>query len=340
MEAHGDGGFFIDDRNYDIEIQHSFVLGKRNRIVWGGNYHTTEVDSSYLYPETDHDDLLGFFLQDELKILDNLSFVAGVKFEENSFTGGDWSPRGCILYTPWPDHYFRFSVSRAYRTPSFAADSMRLVQTLPLLPLPLALTMGNERLDPEKMTAFELGYRTTLFKKIVLNVEFYYNELDKYIDIEMVKHTWPFRARWENVANIIAKGIEVSADYPVTSWWTLKANYTFQEIEHKRANKDLPGVPKHKFNICSSFTFKNGFSLDMKAHFVDETEWNELPGEVKIDDYLRFDMRISQKLFSDMVEISLVGQNLTDKLHPETSDVIGSYESERLIYAQVMLKFY
>jgi outer membrane cobalamin receptor len=200
--------------------------------------------------------------------------------------------------------------------------------------------MGNERLDPEKMTAFELGYRTTLFKKIVLNVEFYYNELDKYIDIEMVKHTWPFRARWENVANIIAKGIEVSADYPVTSWWTLKANYTFQEIEHKRANKDLPGVPKHKFNICSSFTFKNGFSLDMKAHFVDETEWNELPGEVKIDDYLRFDMRISQKLFSDMVEISLVGQNLTDKLHPETSDVIGSYESERLIYAQVMLKFY
>ena len=77
----------------------------------------------------------------------------------------------------------------------------------------------------------------------------------------------------------------------------------------------------------------------MKAHFVDETEWNELPGEAKIDDYLRFDMRISQKLFNEMLELSLVGQNLTDKLHPETSDVIGTFESERLIYGQITFRF-
>jgi len=341
FQAHGSKGFFIDEEKNNFEIQHSFALGKQNQIVWGANYRATDVDSNYLHYETDHDDLIGFFVQDEVIIFDNLSFIGGIKYEENSFTGGDWSPRGCILYTPWPDHHFRFSLSRAFRTPSFASDSMRFVQTLPspLPPIPLGVALGNHRLDPEEMTAYELGYRTTLFKKIGLNVELYYNELDRFIDIEIARLTWPLQARWDNVANIIAKGIEVAVDFPLTHWWTLRANYTFQDVENKRANKNMPGTPKHKFNLWSSFTFKNGFSLDVITHYVDETKWSELPGDVKIDDYIRLDIRIAQKLFNDKVELSLAGQNLTDKLHPETSDIVGTYEIERLIYGQITLHF-
>jgi len=341
FEAHGSSGFFIDEEKNNFELQHSFALGKKNYIVWGGNYRGTEVDSNYLYPENDHDDLIGFFVQDELTLFDNLSFIAGIKYEKNSFTGGDWSPRGCILYSPWDNHHFRFSLSRAYRTPSFASDSMRLVQTLPspLPPIPLAVALGNNRLDPEKMTAYELGYRATLFSKIGLNVELYYNELDRFIEIETVRLAWPLQARWDNIANVIAKGIEVAVDFPLTHWWTIRANYTFQDVENKRANKNIPGTPKHKFNLWSSFTFKNGFSLDMITHYVDETKWSELPGDVKIDDYLRLDIRIAQKLFNGKVELSLTGQNLTDKLHPETSDILGTYEIERLIFGQITLRF-
>jgi len=341
FEVHSDKTFFIDDRNINIEIQHSFALGKRHRFIWGGNYRTTEDTSNFLYPETDHNDLMGFFLQDELKILDNLTFIFGIKYEENSFTGGDWSPRGCLLYTPRPGHHFRFALSRAYRTPSFASDRMRVVQTLPapLPPVPLGVALGNHRLDPEEMTAYELGYRTTLFKKIGLNVELYYNEIDRLSEIVITRLTWPLQARWDNYANIIAKGIEVAVDFPLTNWWTLKANYTFQDVENKRANKNIDGVPKHKFTLWSSFTFKNGFSLDVITHYVDKTKWKELPGEVKIGDYLRLDIRIAQKLFNDKVELSLTGQNLTDKLHPENSDIVGTYEIERLIYGQISLHF-
>ena len=341
FQAHGSKGFFIDEEKNNFEIQHSFALGKQNQIVWGANYRATDVDSNYLYSESDHDDLIGFFVQDEVIIFDNLSFIGGIKYEENSFTGGAWSPRGCILYSPWHNHHFRFSLSRAYRTPSFASDSMHFVQTLPspLPPIPVGVALGNHRLDPEKMTAYELGYRTTLFSKIGLNVELYYNELDRFMEIEFARLSWPLQARWDNIANIIAKGIEVAVDFPLTRWWTVRANYTFQDVENKRANKNIPGTPKHKFNLWSSFTFKNGFSLDVITHYVDETKWSELPGDVKIDDYIRLDIRIAQKLFNDKVELSLAGQNLTDKLHPETSDIVGTYEIERLIYGQITLHF-
>ena len=75
------------------------------------------------------------------------------------------------------------------------------------------------------------------------------------------------------------------------------------------------------------------------TYYVDETKWSGLVEDTKIDDYVRLDIRIAQKLFNDRLELAFVGQNLTDKLHPETSDVTGTYEIERLIYGQLTVNF-
>ena len=284
---------------------------------------------------------MGGFLQDTFTIFDNLDFIAGIKYETNSFTGGDWSPRGCILYSPVSNHHLRFAVSRSYRTPAYFENSAYSIRNLPapLPPLPFAIVVGNKHMDAEKLTAYELGYRTTLFSRVGLNVELYYNDIKDVIENVRLRKIWPMVISWDNAFNAISKGVEISANYPITPWWQLKANYTYQEIENKRANKDIRGVPKHKFNIWSSFTFNNGFSLDLMAMYVDETKWTGLLEDVKVDDYVRLDMRIAQKFFNDKLEIAFVGQNLTDKLHPEISDGIGSYEVERLLYGQITFKY-
>jgi hypothetical protein len=64
-----------------------------------------------------------------------------------------------------------------------------------------------------------------------------------------------------------------------------------------------------------------------------------LTGEVDIDDYVRFDIRLGQKLLNDKLEIAFVGQNLTDQFHPETSDATGTYEIEQLLYGQMTFYF-
>lgn len=329
----------IEEEKYDVELQHSFALGKAHHFVWGVNYRNTKADSKMLNRHSDHDDLIGFFLQDEFTISETLTFVAGVKYEKNSFTGDNWSPRGCFLYSPWNNHHFRFSVSRAYRTPGFFEDSGRLVKALPppLPSFPIALIIGNKHLNSEKMTAYELGYRTTLLSRLGFNLELYYNEMNDLVDL--VPSSIPLIIRHENAYNAIAKGIEVALDLPVTPWWILKANYTFQEVENKRANNGIQGTPKHKINLRSRCTFTNGFNLDIIAHYVDDTKWNGLSEDTKVDGYVRLDIRIAQKFFDDKVELSVTGQNLTDKLHPEFADEIASYEVERLIYGQFTLNF-
>ncbi len=341
LVAHGeDHELDIEEEKFDMSLEHAFMLGERNRIVWGGNYRSVEVNSDYLRPETDHDDLLGFFVQDEIHLRESLSLVAGVKYENNSFTGREFSPRGCLLFSPAPNHHLRLSVSRAYRTPSFAENSVWLTQPLPrpLPPLSLVAAEGNRRLHTEKMTAFELGYRTTLFNRVGLNVELYYNEIDNVVRDSMSRYKLPFRITWDNTYNTIAKGTEIAVDIPVTPWWQLTANYTFQSVEEKRIDHDYKGSPRHKINIGSRFTFSGGWEFDVRAHFVDETKWSGLGMRDETDDYLRVDARIAKKMLGDRLVLALVGQNLTDRLHPETIDVIGRYEAERLIYGQITLR--
>ena len=331
----------IEEEKYHVELDQTFALGQRNSFIWGTNYRTTEADSAFLHPSSDHDDIIGLFLQHELTLLDNLRLITGVKYERNSFTGSDWSPRVCIMYSPYANHHFRFSLSKAYRTPSYVEDGFQVVRRLssPLPPLPLLYVLGNEDLDPEDMTAFELGYRTNLLNKVGINIELYYNELDEMIENRVVRKTLPLVISWGNDLNAIAKGIEISADFPVTSWLTLTSHYTFSSVEYTGINQDVQGTPKHKFTINSRLSLQGGLSLDVTAHYVDETRWTGLTETVKVDDYVRLDIRLAKKFLKDKLEISLTGQNLTDKLHPEVSDGSGTYQVEQLLYSQVTLLF-
>ena len=101
--------------------------------------------------------------------------------------------------------------------------------------------MGNEHLDPEEMTAYELGYRTTLLNRLGLNLELYYNDLNDVIELVTLRKSVPYVLAYDNAYNAISKGVEVSIDLPVAPWWTLTANYTFQEVENKRINTDIAG---------------------------------------------------------------------------------------------------
>jgi len=321
------------EAKHDIEFQHSFEFGDQHYFLWGANYRNTRVESNYLPSGVDHDDTVGCFVQTELKLPNSLNLLAGTRYEDNSFTGSHWSPRISLLYTPWPNHHFRIAASRAYRTPS--TNEARSYYSF----IPVVALAGNDDLRPEKMTAYELSYRTRLFSRVGLNVECYYNELDNVIDSAFYARQLPITLTYANGYNAAAKGVEVTADMALAGWWRLTANYTYQAVENRGSGRDMSGTPRHKFNLWSSCSFDNGFALDIKLHFVDRTNWIELIGERSIDPYARLDVRVSQKLFQGKLEVSLVGQNLTDKLHPETRDIVVAYEIERLVYGCVTLRF-
>lgn len=334
IDVRSDDAFInAQEEKYNIELQHSFEYGARNYFMWGGRYCNTRVDSNLLASGRDYDDTSGVFAQTEVYLSEALSMQAGLRFEHNSFTGGDWSPRLSLLYTPVPGHHLRLAVARAFRTPS-TNEARTYFSVVPIVAL-----QGNDNLDPEKMTAWELGYRTRLFDFLDLNIECYYNVLDDVIESALHASRFPITMTYENAYDAIAKGIEVSLECRLGADWNLRANYTWQEVQ-ARHGSTISGSPKHKGNLWLSGDVFSGIMLDVIVHYVDSTSWpcEPLSGQ-DVDDYVRLDVRISRKFFNDRLELSLTGQNLTDRYHPEVSDAIATYEVERLIYGAFTVRF-
>ena len=73
----------------DVDMQHSFAFGDRQRIIWGLGYRYTADENSNSFalgmdPDERADDLFSAFFQDEITLIpDRLAFTLGSKVEHN-----------------------------------------------------------------------------------------------------------------------------------------------------------------------------------------------------------------------------------------------------------------
>ena len=117
-------GVLTDDLDtYDLDFQHHFHLGDWNNIVWGVGYRFThEADNNapavaFLPPVQDQN-LYSGFVQDEIRLRENLFFTMGTKLEHNDYTGFEVEPSGRLQWNVTPNQMVWAAVSRAVRTPS------------------------------------------------------------------------------------------------------------------------------------------------------------------------------------------------------------------------------
>jgi len=203
-----------EDRDtVDVDFQHGFSLGERNRVTWGAGYRWSrdETSSSFLVgldPEDRVHDLVSGFVQDEITAVpDRLRFIVGSKFEYNDFSGFEYQPSGRFVYTPGEQHTLWGAVSRAVRTPSRADEEIEILLeamassfsaclapppvTCPpapptTVPFTQAVTVnGNDDFDAEELTAFELGYRFHPAKRLSLDIATFYNRYQGLRSVEM-----------------------------------------------------------------------------------------------------------------------------------------------------------
>jgi iron complex outermembrane receptor protein len=109
---------------FDLDLLHSFVLGERHGIAWGGGYRVTKDQftnaptGAFISPTSRTLNLGNFFLQDSFSVTDTLTLIGGVKFETNSYTNMAVMPSIRLSWKATNTDMLWAAVSRAARTPA------------------------------------------------------------------------------------------------------------------------------------------------------------------------------------------------------------------------------
>jgi len=340
-------GILTDDLDtYDLDFQNRFPLGTWNKIVWGFGYRFTHdvVQDAPLVaflPNTLNQNLYSTFVQDEIKLRENVFLTFGSKLEHNDYTGFEYEPSARIQWNVTDRQMLWGAVSRAVRTPSrYDRD---LSQPSPAYGTFLT---GNSSFESETLIAYELGYRAQMSKTFSGSLSAFYNDYDNLRSLSATPTTI-VPLFWGNNLEGHTWGFELSADYKILDWWRLHVGYDFlkENIHVKPGQADFDNAlgetadPQNQVFLRSSMDLPWRTELDTSFRWIDTIHNNNGAVAGTVPAYAEMDVRLAWHATKNL-EISIVGQNLLHNQHAEAGFPGSSQEQiVRSIFGKIAWRF-
>jgi iron complex outermembrane receptor protein len=308
-------GHFILD-TYDLDVQDSFALGGRNALVWGGglrfSHYTIDGTATLLFaPPSRWLDLSNAFVQDTFSVTRTIKLIAGLKLEDDPYSGIAVLPDVRISWKPTDTLLLWAAVSRAIRSPTpFDRDVVEKVG-------PTVFLTGGPDFQPETLTAYELGARVQGSSRMSFSISAYYNAYDDLKTIEPAPGGF-IPLRWANMMQGYTYGLEAWGEYSVTPWWRLVASFDDLEehLTFKTGASGLLGVaqagddPEQQASLRSSMDLPHNLTWDAELRYSSALPNPALPA------YAELNSRIGWNI-NDHVQLSLSGFNLLHAHHLE-----------------------
>jgi iron complex outermembrane receptor protein len=321
----GDGGAFALN-TYDLQAQHSFSAGRVNEVVWGfgdrvSSYGITNTTSLLFRPDHRALNLANAFAQDTVTLRPRLKLTLGLKLEDDPYTGTTPLPSARLAWNATDRTLLWIAASRAIRsaTPFDRDVAEYLGQTLFLV--------GGADFRPEKLTAYELGYRGSPVPSVTLSVSTFYNVYDDLRTIEF-NPTTLLPLQWGNLMQGNTHGAELWLNYELSRACRMTFTYDEQRehLKFKAGSSGLLGVaqagddPRRQASLRVSADPAPDFSLDATLRYV-----GSLPNPA-VAGYEELNARLAWRI-SRSWDASLTGANLLHAHHQEftvpPSDAIG-----------------
>lgn len=319
---------------YDLDIDHSFTLGKLQTIVWGGGYRFMRDESHNstpiigLLPNARDMKLFSTFVQDEIGLVnDQLKLIVGTKLQHNTFSGFELQPSARVA---WVQNYYTIwaAASRAVRAPS----RIDVDYFLPTFPVPAGVpnVAGGPNFTSEKVVAWEAGYRFQPSVSTSFSLAAFYNQYDDLYSVEALPNTVTYQIQNGTEGN--SRGVEFSGRVRPGNKWRLRGGYSYfyKELSNKPGRtydySALGNDAENRVTFQSMLDLPANFQLDVTFRYIDPLPKPAVP------DYMTFDARIAW--VHGPWEIAVIGQNLMDEKHQEYLTLIP-----RTIYGNIACRF-
>jgi iron complex outermembrane recepter protein len=324
------GGEAFVLHTYDLEMQQNLVLGARDSLVWGAgervnSYGVTNTVSLLFVPPRRSLTLGDLFAQNTFS-LGRVELIQGLKVEDDPYAGWQFEPDLRAAWSMSETSLLWAAVSRAVRAPTpFDEDVQEKVGSIVGL-------LGNRSFLPETVTAYELGYRAQPASSFTMSVSTFYNIYNDLRTIEPSPVTGFFPLTWGNLMQGHTYGVELWADWQITSWWRLSpaVRTLHEDLEFKPGASGIAGVaqagddPSGQASLTSSMNLPSGLMLDLTWRYVAALPDPALPS------YNELEARLAWQV-TRTLGLSLTGLNLLHQEHLEFAPPYGEYISRSVM---------
>ena len=316
--SNGNGGFTV--RTADLDLQQSLALGNWNDIVWGGGeriswYDITNTPTLLFVPASRRLTLGNIFVQDGLSLTDALKLSLGVKLEDDPYSGLAILPNARLSWALDERSLVWTSVSRAVRSPTpFDVDVVEYLAGTKFL-------VGGPDFKPEKVTAYELGYRMQVTPALSFSASAFDNHYDDLRSIEFAPTGLILPLQLGNMMEGSTYGVEIWANWKVLDWWRVSAGLTAQHenLRFKPGASQLLGTaqagddPTHHASLQSVARLAENLSWSAELRTV-----GALPNPA-VPAYTELNSRLAWTVLKDL-DVSLSGFNLLHDHHQEMTE--------------------
>ncbi len=318
-----------EDTVMDLEFQHSLVLGA-HEVDWGGGWRTARDDIRPglilgFVPERSSQSWRNLFFQDAFHFSEQLSLIAGTKFEHNDYTGWETLPSLRLAWAPSPQHLWWAAVSRAVRAPA------RLDRDLRLPPTPPYIIAGGPDFVSEVAHVVELGYRAQPSHDFNFSATLFRYGWDR-----LRSGQKPPGAQVQNQIDGSSYGLEAWGRWQALSWLQFSAGVDLlrKDLSVAAGSTDPTGPsalgndPEQQWQLRASMQLPHQQSLEVGLRRVGALPNPAVPAYTALD--LSYIWNVQQGL-----ELALIGQNLLDARHPEINAYPSRSEFARSVFLQL-----
>jgi iron complex outermembrane receptor protein len=311
---------------FDVELQHGVSRGA-HRLVWGAGYRygRDRVEDGFLVgfrPMARALSWTNVYVQDDIRLSDTLKVTAGIRLDRNDYSGWEYQPDVRLAWQPSSQRLVWGAVSRAVRAPArFDRDVIR----------PLGGVFGGPSFVSEVARVIQAGYRAQTRGVLTWSVTAFRHDWDR-----LRSATAP-PVFFENKIYGPTYGLEGWASWQVLGAWRLSGGVTALRKDLRLrpdstdrlgpSNPQLSNDPARQWMLRSALNIRPSHELDAVIRHV-----GELPNP-RVPAYAAVDVRYGWRVRPDL-EVSVLGQNLFDRSHPEFNALPGRAEFERGVFLQ------
>jgi len=248
---------FWKGRWWEGEVQ---VVGQpiSNHIVtagsefrYDGRQDQANWDEEVYLDDSRHSQNWGIYIQDEFRILDNVTILGGLRYDHYDSFGGTANPRAAVIYHPVERTAFKLLYGRAFRAPSayelYYHDGEYT-------------TKAALNLDPETIETYEVVLEHAFTQDLSAAVSGFYYAMDDLIDQYLDPDDGLLV--FKNLDKVEVQGVELALSGRWDHGLRAQTSYSYVEAKDDTTGQTLVDSPRHlaKFNLIAPVLEENLFA--------------------------------------------------------------------------------